>query len=261
MKRKNNFPSCVALDYDAIMSSFDYSLSANICDKIIQLRGIPVKSDLLEVGIGTGRFASQMQEKRYVVSGIDNSEAMLGICKKEHPEIPIDLTDISEFQAKQLFPVIISHAGPIRLNHLCGLDLTEHDEMKFRERYGELFFESYLKSEEEVESALGNISDSLKPGGLFLMYIQDFPGRSQVTRSTPIRTEFNGNKQYEVRSKFLEDRLVKERTVFEEGIQTWSIRHTLYPMHMEDFKDVARRCKLKEVCIDPSNNFYVMEKA
>jgi SAM-dependent methyltransferase len=250
----------IAPDYDAVMNYFDYELSANICHEILKASGISSQSEVLEVGIGTGKFASELQKKGYRMQGIDCSKSMLEVCNTHYPEIPTEEADISTYRSRQGFPVIVSHAGPLRLNHLSGLNLTDAERARFQEDFGGLFFETYLQNEEEAEAALGNISEALSESGLLVMYVQSFPGREMKTRSTPDEFDFNEKRRYEKKTEYIDGKLHKTRTVHDNGEIIWSAPHVLTPLKMADFLAVANRRELEEVCLDPSNQFYTMRK-
>jgi SAM-dependent methyltransferase len=253
------FPEDIARDYDLIMSYFNYNLSATICDRILRIASISPSSNILEVGIGTGKFASELQRKGYRLQGIDNSPYMLKRCNDNFPEITTECADVSVYRPNKKFQAIISHAGPLRLNHLSGLNLSEEEAAKFEKDFGKLFFETYLSSESCVDSTMANLSILLDEQALLILYIQSFPGREKITRSTPDRLDFDG-RQYVKNTRYVNKKLHKTREVFEGKGLIWSALHVMTPIKLDHFCKIAFCKGLESVCVDPSNHFYVLRK-
>lgn len=59
---------------------------------------IPSGGNILDSGCGTGRFISYFLERSYTVSGIDTSEAMLSIARRENPGADFRLMDMRKLQ-------------------------------------------------------------------------------------------------------------------------------------------------------------------
>ena len=185
---------------------------------------------------------------------------MLDICKKKFPYIETYNVDVVDYQSNEKYPGIVCHAGPLRLNHIDGLNLSdEWGKKKIQLDFGNLFFETYLSNKVLVEKAISNISNSMKPNAILALYIQYYPGRTKQTRSTPDNFQFD-NKEYKKITKYFKKKLHKTRKVYQESSLIWSITHILMPMEMDEFKKICCANQLEEVCIDPSNHFYLMRK-
>ncbi len=57
---------------------------------------LPVGASLLDVGCGGGVKTKYISNKGYKVSGIDFSEKMIEIAKRELPELSFDVVDVYE---------------------------------------------------------------------------------------------------------------------------------------------------------------------
>jgi len=147
MPEIETFPEPVAQTYDQVMGYFDYGKSAEIIDDIVQSYWNDViKPSILEIGIGTGALALELRALEYDVEGIDHSPAMLTrAIQKGIGRQTLHLCDIKDFSLRKKFGAIISHAGPLRVSYT-----TERG----------YFFETYLLSEDEINTAVGNVSIS-----------------------------------------------------------------------------------------------------
>lgn len=63
------------------------------------LKQLPEGASILDVGCGAGVKSRYLAEKGFAVQGIDFSEKMIDIAKRESPEIPFEVFDIYEIDA------------------------------------------------------------------------------------------------------------------------------------------------------------------
>lgn len=63
----------------------------------------------LDVGCGVGgRFIRILKDKGFSITGIDVSEEMIKLAKKNHPEIDFIKTDIATWETEQTFDLIVA---------------------------------------------------------------------------------------------------------------------------------------------------------
>lgn len=65
---------------------------------------------VLDVGCGNGTLTKKLQEKGAEVTGIDASEAMLAIARRDYPQIPFFQKDASNFTMEERYDVVFSNA-------------------------------------------------------------------------------------------------------------------------------------------------------
>jgi SAM-dependent methyltransferase len=94
--------------YDLLYKDKDYCKEATYIGDLIS-KFTKEKSDLLDIGCGTGKHANLLVEKGFKVHGIDISESMIEVAQKNYGEnVTFDLGDIRNFNLKKTFDVITS---------------------------------------------------------------------------------------------------------------------------------------------------------
>lgn len=248
MPKIETYPEPLAQIYDQVMGYFDYSNSAKIVEDIVQqYLGDSVKPSILELGIGTGALALELIALGYPVEGIDHSHAMLSRAREKGlPQNSLHNHDVKDFSLDHHFGVIVSHAGPLRIDYT-------------HERG--YFFETFLASEREVIVALNNISNHLMHSGIFLMGVQSAPGRDYKTRSTSEYIKLEDG--YEATKVITEQGNVriKRREVKKDGRVLVSIEHRFRVLDLERFDKLALRYGLQDRGLDPTQHFHVYIKA
>ena len=243
MQKVETFPKSVAQIYDQIMGYFDYEKSARTIDDIIKNHWYgTAKPDVLEIGIGTGNIASALIELGYNVEGIDHSSAMLARAKEKFPEILLHHADIKDFSLDKLFGVVLSHAGPLRMDYAPERGY---------------FFETYLESKQDVEKALQNVSRHLMQDGIFLMSVQTAPGRERTMSSTPIYEQLEGGY---VATKVITDEgniRIKRRELRKDGRLVASITHRFLVLDLNEFSETALRYNLQDRGLDSTEHFCI----
>ncbi len=130
--------------YDLLYQNKDYNAeSAYIIDKITALtreREREVKT-ILELGCGTGKHARILQDKGYVVYGVDLSKNMIKLAKQNG--VDCEVADIRTYRQENKFDCCIS------LFHIA----------------------SYQNSDEDIEDYFKTAAFHLKDGGFFIFDI------------------------------------------------------------------------------------------
>jgi len=146
--------------YDEIYTSIDKDYAAEagkariFIQKYKQTRG----RKLLDVACGTGLHASLLS-KYYQVEGLDLDEKMLAVAKKNYPKIHFHPGDMTDFDLKKTFDVIVCLFSSI----------------------------GYVKTKTRLRQALKTMSQHLLPGGVLLIEPwftpeQWNPGRAFMTQ-------------------------------------------------------------------------------
>jgi ubiquinone/menaquinone biosynthesis C-methylase UbiE len=163
--------------YDEIYASMDkdYEAEANRAHAIIQEYKRSDGNTLLDVACGTGFHASLLNE-HYQVEGLDLDRQMLKVAKKKHPRIRFHQGDMTDFDLKRQFDVIVCLFSSI----------------------------GYVKTKSRLQKAIKNMGKHLLPGGAMLIEPwftpeQWNPGRRFVTQVQTaavniVRMSYSGQK-------------------------------------------------------------------
>lgn len=246
---QETFPTEIAKIYDRVMSYFDYAKSADLLDQLIksdafQLSGTPT---LLEVGIGTGSLALELIKKGYHIEGLDHSKSMIEIAvSKGIPSSWIHYADVVNFDIGRKFDIIISHAGPIRFDYT------------HRRGY---FIDTYLSRREKVERAMNNIAYHLSNSGVFIMSVQNFPGRDPSLQNTAQYQSLGDG--YIATKEIIEegDIRIKKRIFKKDDREIASIEHRCLMLDLSFFNALAARYGLEDCGFDLNNIFKVYKRS
>ena len=128
--------------YDEIYASIDkdYAAEASKAHKFIQTYKKSKGKHLLDVACGTGLHASLLS-KYYQVEGLDLDPKMLAVAKKKHPKIRFHQGDMTDFDLKKQFDVIVCLFSSI----------------------------GYVKTKARLQKAIKSMSKHLLPGGVLLV--------------------------------------------------------------------------------------------
>ncbi|HSL44665.1 MAG TPA: class I SAM-dependent methyltransferase [Anaerolineales bacterium] len=144
--------------YDEIYSSMDkdYAAEANKIYQIVQERKHSKGKALLDVACGTGVHAGYLS-KYYQVEGLDLDRTMLAVAKKKHPKIRFHQGDMTSFDLRRQFDVIVCLFSSI----------------------------GYVKTKTRLQKAIQNMANHLLPGGVLLIEPwftseQWHPGRTHI---------------------------------------------------------------------------------
>jgi ubiquinone/menaquinone biosynthesis C-methylase UbiE len=163
--------------YDEIYSSVDkdYEAEANKAHKFIERNKQTKGSSLLDVACGTG-FHASLLSKYYQVEGLDLDPQMIKVAKKKHPEIRFHQGDMTDFDLKRQFDVIVCLFSSI----------------------------GYVKTKPRLQKAIRNMGKHLLAGGALLIEPwftakQWQPGRAFMTQVNKpdlkiVRMSYSGRK-------------------------------------------------------------------
>ena len=128
-----------ALLYDALHNFLDYSAASEELHALIQKLKPDAKS-LLDVACGTGRHLEYLQ-KHYEIEGLDASRDMLDAARRRIPTVPLHEGNMVDFNLRKLFDVVTCLFSSI----------------------------GYLKTSEDMQSAVSCMASHLRPGGILVL--------------------------------------------------------------------------------------------
>ena len=88
------------------------------------LRDLPPRSALLDLCCGTGQLAAVLSDKGYAITGVDGSERMIEIARRNAPGVEFLVQDARELSLDGRFAAVFSTFDS--LNHVMSLDELEH---------------------------------------------------------------------------------------------------------------------------------------
>lgn len=130
--------------YNLLYKQKNYNAECDLIEKIIQgTSKIPVHS-VLDLGCGTGNHALRLAERGYEITGVDRSNAMLDVARKN------------------------AHRKKIQGNFVCS-DIREfNDGRKYDSVIMMFAVLGYQVENEDVIATLKTVSRHLKKGGVFI---------------------------------------------------------------------------------------------
>jgi SAM-dependent methyltransferase len=156
---------------------------------------------ILELGIGTGRFALPLASKGINIHGIDASEAMVAQlrAKTGGDRIPVTVGDFTEVGVHESYSLVF-----VVFNTIFG-----------------------LKSQEEQVRCFANVAKRLRPGGLFLIeaFVPDLTRftRGQTVQATHV--DLGEIKLETSRHDPLNQRVISQHAVItKEGIKLYPVQ-------------------------------------
>ena len=87
------------------------------------LRDLPPGSAVLDLCCGTGQLAAVLSDKGYAVTGVDGSEGMIEIARRNAPDAEFLVQDARELSLDRRFTAVFSTFDS--LNHVMSLDELE----------------------------------------------------------------------------------------------------------------------------------------
>lgn len=163
--------------YDEIYASIDkdYEEEAKKAHSFIQKYKKTKGKSLLDVACGTG-FHASLLSKYYQVEGLDLDSQMIKVAKKKHPELRFHQGDMTDFDLRRQFDVIVCLFSSI----------------------------GYVKTKSRLQKAIRTMRRHLLPGGVLLIEPWFTPeqwpsGRSFITQVNKpdlkiVRMSYSGQK-------------------------------------------------------------------
>ena len=152
--------------YNALYWDKDYRKEAEDVDMLLKKYGVSGNS-LCVFGCGTGRHDAELSKLGYKVHGIDLSETMIEMAKKEY-EGSFEVADIRDYISNTLYDAVIS------IFHVM----------------------SYQNTNQDVVGAIESARRALKPGGIFLFDAWYGPG--VLTDRPSVRVNRANTEQFEI---------------------------------------------------------------
>jgi SAM-dependent methyltransferase len=115
-----------ASSYDAFAWFFDKHWSREIPEQMmlaieqVLLPRLPEGARLLDLCCGTGQLAAALDQRGYIVTGVDNSEQMLRYARRNAPAVEFIRADARSFNLQTSFDAIVSTFDS--LNHFLTLE-------------------------------------------------------------------------------------------------------------------------------------------
>jgi SAM-dependent methyltransferase len=125
--------------YDAVYSWKDYAGEAERIHELVQARK-PGATSLLDVACGTGAHLAELRG-RYRCEGLDLDPELLAIARERLPDVPLREGDMRDFDLGRRFDVVTCLFSSI----------------------------GYMRTVEELESAVAAMARHLEPGGVLLV--------------------------------------------------------------------------------------------
>lgn len=145
-KQRNTNHDAIASIYDLKSPLERHDIVLECIDKLI-LKNVPEGAHIFDLSCGTGQVAQRLLKRGYQVTGLDSSEAMLNVARKNAPNAEFILDNACFFKLPPTFHAVIS--TDVVLN--------------------------YVLSTEELENALQNVYDALLENDIFAfeLYLEE----------------------------------------------------------------------------------------
>ena len=205
---------------------YDFEKDADSFEKVAKGK------DILEIGIGTGIFADILIKRGFNVEGIEPSEFMISILKKNFQDIVYYKQDVISLNVDKQYDMVISH-GTFPLISI---------------RKGTPFFDCFLENDKENVKAFSNVRKHLKKRGLFLGSVQ-FDKLENVV--------FPDNYKNEI---IFENNLSKKTHYFWNG-EDWQIAQVIVSIaYTEDeFKEIMKKSGFRVISFSTNKEWWIAE--
>ena len=98
------------INWDADKYTSDFSFVHQYGESVTELIDVDNNSMLLDLGCGNGALTKALQDKGYIVKGIDASKELLDIARKNYPGIEFIQADATSFSLQEPVDVVFSNA-------------------------------------------------------------------------------------------------------------------------------------------------------
>ena len=224
---KNYYNKVQSRYYDLWVSKY-----YNYKDDVASFENVFKGKSILEVGLGTGLFASFLIKRGFEVEGIEPSVYMLSILKSKFPNIPCYKEDVVSFDIDKKYDMVVSH-GSFPLISIRG---------------GVPFFDCFLEDDEQNFKGFLNIRKHLKKGGLFLANVQlDKQENIEIPRVYKNKLIF-------------EDNLSKKTHYFWNG-ENWEVAQTIVSIVYDEkqFNEIMNKAGFNVIGFDKNKDWFVAE--
>ncbi len=110
------------IKWDANKYTEDFSFVHQYGNSVIELIDADKGSSILDLGCGNGALTKALQDKGYLVTGMDASKELLDIAKEKYPDIDFMQGDAADFTLPKLADVVFSNA----VFHWIGKDKQQN---------------------------------------------------------------------------------------------------------------------------------------
>lgn len=129
--------------YDRIYSNKPYVAEAARLRALLRAAGIVDGSRVLEAACGTGLYLAELR-KWFAMEGFDRSAAMLDICRKRLPEVPVFEADMTSVRVAEPFDALLCLFSSFGYVAPTSLDATAAAFARCVRPGGVLFIEPWL---------------------------------------------------------------------------------------------------------------------
>ena len=98
------------IKWDANKYTSDFSFVHQYGNDVMELIDAEKNSTVLDLGCGNGALSKALQDKGFIVKGIDASKELLDIAKKNYPDIEFIQADAADFSLPEPVDVVFSNA-------------------------------------------------------------------------------------------------------------------------------------------------------
>lgn len=98
------------IKWDANKYTSDFSFVHQYGNDLIEMIAAEENSTVLDLGCGNGVLSKTLQDKGFIVKGIDASMELLDIAKKNYPDIEFIQADATDFSLPEPVDVVFSNA-------------------------------------------------------------------------------------------------------------------------------------------------------
>ena len=98
------------IKWDANKYTSDFSFVHQYGNSVMELIDADKDSTILDLGCGNGALSKTLQDKGFIVKGIDASKELLDIAKKNYPNIEFIQADATNFSLQEPVDVVFSNA-------------------------------------------------------------------------------------------------------------------------------------------------------
>lgn len=200
--------------YHILYKHRDHCEAKSFIDKLCSFLNIRENAHVLDLACGKGRHAIQLNEKGFVVTGLDLSEQ--------------SIIHAQDFENERLEFYIHDMRKPFRSNYYDFV-------FNFFSSFG------YFDSDREHQAAINHVSSSLKPNGIFVL---DFMNSKKVTQNLIAEEKAEiENIEFSISRKFVNGFITKEINIKDSNSQ-FRFEEKVKALGSDDFKKYLKKAGL-----------------